>query len=101
MLISLAENAVKHGAEPKIGPVHIEVHARRAADGRLELTVADDGAGFADSGSGGGLGLSNIRERLQQMYGDRAALTLKARPDGGVAATLTLPLEEETAWPAH
>jgi len=95
MLISLAENAVKHGAEPKIGPAHIEVRAARTSDGRLEVTVADDGAGFAATGSGGGLGLANIRERLQQMYGERGALTLKARPGGGVAATLTLPLDEE------
>ena len=39
-----------------------------------QITVADDGAGFAAASSGGGLGLANIRERLQQMYGDRAAL---------------------------
>jgi sensor histidine kinase YesM len=97
MLISLAENAVKHGAEPKIGPVHVAVRAQRLADGRLEVIVADDGAGFAAAGSGGGLGLTNIRERLQQMYGERAALTLKARPEGGVAAILTLPLDEEDA----
>jgi len=93
MLISLAENAVKHGVEPKIGPVHVDVRAARAPDGRLEITVADDGAGFGSSASGGGLGLTNIRERLRQMYGDRAALTPKARPEGGVAATLTLPME--------
>lgn len=90
MLISLAENAVKHGVEPKIGPVHVEVRAARTADGGLEIAVADDGAGFAASGSGNGLGLANIRERLQQMFGDRAALTLKARPGGGVVATLSL-----------
>jgi sensor histidine kinase YesM len=100
MLISLAENAVKHGAEPKIGPVHIDMRALRTADGRLEITVADDGAGFAAASSGGGLGLANIRERLQQMYGERAALSLKARPEGGVAATLTLPMDEENACPA-
>jgi hypothetical protein len=100
MLISLAENAVKHGVEPKIGPVHVEVRARRTADGRLEITVADDGAGFAAASSGGGLGLANIRERLQQIHGDRAALTLQARPAGGVAATLTLPIDEENACPA-
>jgi two-component sensor histidine kinase len=93
MLISLVENAVKHGAEPKIGPVHIAVQAKPAGDGRLEVTVADDGAGFNAAGSGGGLGLANIRERLQQMHGDRAALTLKTRPEGGVAATLSLPME--------
>ncbi|MDP1647045.1 MAG: histidine kinase [Rubrivivax sp.] len=93
MLISLVENAVKHGVEPKIGPVHVEVRAARTADGRLEITVADDGAGFGASASGGGLGLANIRERLQQMFGERAAFVLKARPEGGVAAILTLPME--------
>ncbi len=99
MLISLAENAVKHGVEPKLGPAQVAVQAERSADGRLLLRVLDDGVGFggASSGTGdavgSGLGLSNIRERLQQLYGDRASLTLKARPEGGVAATLTLPLE--------
>ncbi len=93
MLISLAENAVKHGAEPKIGPVHIEILAQRNAAGALEVTVADDGAGFGASHGGGGIGLTNIRERLRQMYGESASLQLKARPQGGVAATLTLPPE--------
>ncbi len=93
MLISLAENAVKHGVEPKIGPARVHVQARRADDGRLVVTVADDGAGFGASSGGGGLGLVNIRERLQQMYGARAALALRARPEGGVAATITLPVE--------
>ncbi len=93
MLISLAENAVKHGAEPKIGAVHIEVQAQRNAAGGLDLTVADDGAGFGASAGGSGIGLANIRERLRQMYGGHAALLLKARPQGGVAATLSLPPE--------
>jgi hypothetical protein len=93
MLISLAENAVRHGVEPKIGPALVVVSAQRAADGALHITVADDGAGFGNSTSGTGLGLANIRERLQQMYAGRAALQLKARPEGGVAATLTLPPE--------
>ncbi len=92
MLISLAENAVKHGAEPKIGPVHIDIAARRDEEGRLEVTVADDGAGFGASAAGSGLGLVNIRERLHQMFQGRAALTLRARPEGGVAATLTVPV---------
>lgn len=93
MLISLAENAVKHGVEPKIGPAHVEVQARRDEGGRLAVTVADDGAGFAGQASGSGLGLSNIRQRLRQMYGEQAALTLRARPAGGVAVTLSLPAE--------
>ena len=93
MLISLAENAVKHGAEPKIGAVHVELSAHRNEAGELEIMVADDGAGFGASAGGTGIGLSNIRERLRQMYGTRATLALKARPGGGVAARLTLPLE--------
>jgi len=94
MLISLAENAVKHGVEPKIGPARIEIAARRNGAGTIEVTVADDGAGFGvGSVAGSGLGLTNIRERLQQMYQGRAALALKARPEGGVAATLTIPVE--------
>jgi signal transduction histidine kinase len=93
MLISLAENAVKHGVEPKMGAAQVQVLAERTADGQLALSVLDDGVGFSDSTAGSGLGLSNIRERLAQLYGDRASLTLKARPQGGVAATLTLPLE--------
>ena len=95
MLISLAENAVKHGVEPKVGAVQVQVLARRENDGGLSVTVSDNGAGFDanSSASGGGLGLSNIRERLLQMHGQRAALTLRARPEGGVSATLTVPLE--------
>lgn len=97
MLISLAENAVKHGVEMKIGPAHIAVRAERSDDGRLLLTVEDDGVGFGVSSAGSGLGLTNIRERLAQLHGDRAALALKARRDGGVAATITVPLEFDTA----
>jgi len=94
MLISLAENAVKHGVERKIGPARVDVRAERSADGRLALTVEDDGVGFGVSASGSGLGLSNLRERLAQLYGERASLELKLRPQGGVAATITVPLEE-------
>ena len=93
MLISLAENAVKHGVEPKVGPVSVQLRVQRRADGGLEVTVADDGAGFGASTGGSGLGLTNIRERLREMHGATAALSLKARPEGGVAATLSLPPE--------
>ncbi len=94
LLVSLVENAVKHGVEPKVGPARVDVTARRGDDGRLEITVADDGVGFGGGGAGSGLGLANVRERLAQLYGERAALTLRERPGGGVVATLTLPLEE-------
>ncbi|MFZ6676170.1 sensor histidine kinase [Undibacterium sp. Xuan67W] len=95
MLISLVENAIKHGIEPKIGPAHIAVTARsivQQGEAMLELVVADDGVGFGGSTSGSGIGLANIHERLSAMYGKRAELVLKARPDGGVAAIIRLPL---------
>jgi signal transduction histidine kinase len=98
MLISLAENAVKHGAEPKVGPVRIEVKAQSLADGRLQVSVSDDGAGFgaseSGSSSGGGLGLVNIRERLAQMHGTLAGLELRSRAEGGVRASITVPMEK-------
>lgn len=95
MLISLVENAIKHGAEPKIGSVHISVLAKRlhAGDEELmELTVTDNGVGFGGTTSGSGIGLANIRERLDAIFGQRASLQLKARAEGGVAAIIVLPL---------
>jgi hypothetical protein len=95
MLISLVENAVKHGVEPKAGPARITVSARRVLDAgvaMLELEVRDDGVGFGSATSGAGIGLANIQERLAGLYGNKAGLTLKALPEGGVAAILRLPL---------
>jgi signal transduction histidine kinase len=58
----------------------------------LELEVRDDGVGFGSATSGAGVGLANIQERLAGLYGNDAGLTLKALPEGGVAAILRLPL---------
>ena len=96
MLISLVENAVKHGIEPKVGPAHIAVSAHQtdnAGQPYLTVSVSDDGVGFGGTTSGSGLGLENIRERLASMYGENASLVLKANPDGGVTAVISLPLE--------
>lgn len=93
MLVSLVENAVKHGIEPKKGPVEICVRVARSG-GQLVLSVADDGVGFGGSGgSGSGVGLSNIRERLRHLYGEAAALSLTARREGGLEASIVLPLQ--------
>ena len=92
MLISLVENALKHGLEgwPQPGTVRIEA---TQDDGMLALRVHDDGAGFGGSAAqGAGLGLSNIHARLALLYGGAARLDVVAGGKGGVSASLRLPL---------
>jgi len=94
MLISLVENAVKHGIELKKGPVHIAVSAEKTLldnQEKLVLTVSDNGLGFTAGASGTGIGLTNIRERLKQLYQEHAALTLESNEQGGVTARIILP----------
>lgn len=91
VLVTLAENAIKHGLEP-VGGGHIELRARRRGE-LLEVTVLDDGAGFgATAGSGTGFGLVNIRRQLAARYEGRARLTLEARERRGARATIAIPL---------
>jgi len=99
MLISLVENAVKHGIEPKKGATQIRVTAARLEGDLLEVSVQDDGVGFSAS-SGSGIGLSNIRERLKHLYGGAAALNLRAVEEGGVVASIVLPLRATMEEPS-
>ncbi|MFZ6691601.1 sensor histidine kinase [Undibacterium sp. SXout20W] len=95
MLISLVENAVKHGVELKKGPVHIEVNAKEiVVDSKayLQLIVSDNGLGFSNVTSGTGIGLTNIRERLRQLYGNEAVLLLTTNEEGGISASIRLPI---------
>lgn len=92
LLLTLVENAVKHGIEPLPGPGHIDL--RVSGDGRsLRLVVEDNGAGL-QPGLGGGVGLANIRAQLRDRYGADARLELAARAEGGVRAEILLPLRE-------
>jgi sensor histidine kinase YesM len=93
MLIQpLVENAVMHGIEPKVDGGTIVVRARRTEAG-LCVEVADDGAGLrmAPPRPGGGLGLSNLRERLRSLHGNLAKIQLLENQDGGVTSRLILP----------
>jgi sensor histidine kinase YesM len=90
MLQTLVENAVKHGLEPKPGGGTIWLLGRAQGDS-VAITVADDGVGFRDAGSGTGIGLKNVRERLRLVYGTAAMLTIVANFPNGVAATLSVP----------
>jgi len=91
LLISLVENAIKHGAEPKPGVTHVVLGAR-IEGGRLEVVVEDDGAGLK-VGLGEGTGLANIRAQLLTRFGTTAQLELQERAFGGVIARLVVPLE--------
>jgi sensor histidine kinase YesM len=94
MIITLVENAVKHGIEPCAdgGRVTVAAERREAGGGdRLVVTVADTGAGLA-SAPGQGIGLANIRERLALLYDGRAELVLEANAPRGFVARLDLPL---------
>jgi len=93
MLQTLVENAIKHGLEPKPGGGTVWIFARRD-DGSVAITVADDGQGFGAAGGGTGIGLKNVRERLQLVYGPRASLAVVANVPEGVAATLTVPAQQ-------
>ncbi|USX14446.1 histidine kinase [Oxalobacteraceae bacterium OTU3CAMAD1] len=90
MLISLVENAIKHGLESATRPGELLIRATVDSDA-LRLAVRDNGAGLSDQ-PGQGLGLANIHERLQLLYGERASLTVEALDDGGVEATLSVPM---------
>jgi sensor histidine kinase YesM len=93
MLQSLVENAIRHGLEPKAEGGSISVRAE-VQDGQLIVQVQDTGVGFAPiapGATGGGIGLSNIRERLQLLYGPKATLQTSSPSTGGACVTITVP----------
>jgi signal transduction histidine kinase len=91
LLMTLVENAVRHGVEPKPGNVRIAVTAGRAGDA-LTIVVADDGAGIGEATLGSGVGLRNLRQRLQALYATRAGFVLRRGDTGDTEAVLTLPV---------
>jgi Histidine kinase len=91
-VVTLVENSIKHGLEPKRGGGEIHVQAiDKPAEGVMEILVVDTGVGFVAGIAGAGIGLTNIRERLELSYGADAALTLTANSPSGVIATLRIP----------
>ena len=96
MLLSLVENAIKHGLNPLRDGGSVRV-AAESHDKVLRVTVADSGAGFsrADVDIGDGVGLSNIRSRLAALGSRRARLVLRANTPRGVIATIEVPLRTE------
>ncbi|HTA66182.1 MAG TPA: histidine kinase [Xanthomonadaceae bacterium] len=90
ILLTLVENAVTHGIEPKPGPGTIAIVAG-AADGSLTVSVEDDGRGL-QPGTTPGLGLANVRAQLRDRFGTRASFDIASRVGGGVSARIRIPL---------
>jgi signal transduction histidine kinase len=93
VLQPLVENAVKHGIARRRAAGRIEVRARRLDD-VLELSVRDDGPGFAAEQEGGrtGVGLANTQARLEQLYGPGGFEMYRGSgPGGGALVRITLP----------
>ena len=91
MVQSLVENAIKHGLEPKAEGGALTVGAE-VVHGKLAVTVADTGVGFARAATAGtGMGLQNIRERLKLIYGDAAELRIAENTPSGTRVSIVVP----------
>lgn len=91
MIQSLVENAIKHGLEPKPEGGELRIRAE-IVHGKLNVVVADTGLGFGKAATAGtGVGLANVRERLQLLYGASASVTVTENKPSGTVVTIALP----------
>jgi two-component system LytT family sensor kinase len=94
ILQPIVENSIKHGLSHKVGGGHILIRTERQGTGAL-IEVSDDGTGMtAERLAGalhGGIGLSNVNERLRVIYGEHCQLHLESTPDRGTAVRMHIP----------
>ena len=95
MLISLVENAIKHGLDPVQGGGTIRIEAD-LREGRLVVAVIDTGSGIGEK-IGSGVGLANLRGRLSALFGAEGRLSLTANVPHGVRAEIRVPANEAPA----
>jgi hypothetical protein len=93
-LLTLVENAVRHGIDPSVegGRIDVEVWVQNS---RCHVRVADTGVGLQPTGGGLGTGLSTLRERLQLTFGGDAHLRLMELDPHGVSAELDFPARQQ------
>jgi LytS/YehU family sensor histidine kinase len=89
LLQPVVENAIRHGLEPKVDGGEVTMRAA-GEDASVVVEVTDTGVGFAPT-TRGGVGLSNLRERLRLLYGERASLEISEGPGGGTRVRVKLP----------
>ncbi len=95
ILLTLVENAIKHGVNPLAEGGFVRLRAERRG-GNLLLQVADNGRGLMVA-EGHGTGLANVRARLAILYGSRAGLEVGPGEPRGFVANVSLPLLEGVA----
>ena len=100
LLQPLIENSIKHGLEPRIEGGTVTLRSRLLDDSRMLVEVEDDGVGIAPgrpaTGSfnrpGTGIGMKNVRERMEVLYGEGAEVTMESRPGRGTKVSLIMPI---------
>ena len=108
LLQPLIENSIKHGLEPRIGGGTVTIRSKVTAQGQLMVEVEDDGVGMPpehDEASptsglvrpGTGIGVRNVRERMEVLYGKLAVVEINSRPGRGTRVTLLMPVLEAGA----
>ena len=103
LLQPLLENSIKHGLEPRIVGGTVTLRSRLQADGRLLIEVEDDGVGIVPGRPGArppgnGIGMRNVRERMEVLYGELAEVEIESRPGRGTKVTLVMPVMDEGGW---
>jgi len=102
VLQPLIENSIKHGLEPRINGGTVTLRSRLEGD-RLVIEVEDDGVGMEPGGAtespvsglvreGSGIGMKNVKERMEVLYGDSAQVELVSRPGRGTRVRLVMPV---------
>lgn len=100
LLQPLAENAIRHGIEPRPSGGTLRLSAARIGD-ELSIELHDDGVGLAPDGGNGhgtaghGVGLANTRQRLEELYGPRHHFAVVPNPHGGTVVTIRIPWQVE------
>ena len=98
LLQPLIENSIKHGIEPRIEGGTVTIRSRIVGE-RLHIEVADDGVGIGERPAsvlrrtGAGIGLKNVRERLDVLYGDRAQFEIESHPGRGTTVAIEIPVD--------
>src|ERR1019366_1422615 len=102
ILQPLVENSIKHGLSGRVEGGSIRIHARRR-DGRLHLTVEDDGVGIPEARLATvlehGIGVGNVNERLRVLFGSEYGMWIDSRPGEGTRVRIESP-ELKTELPA-